>query len=151
MPEISLRAAAPGDLPGLLRLYEELAGGRPSSLPAQADTAAHVFERILSDPRRTVVVAECGGHVVGSAEVLVAANLTHGGRPWALVENVVVASGSRRLGVGSALLDHLAGIAHEAGCYKIQLMSRKERTEAHEFYLRVGFQATAEGFRSYFD
>jgi len=39
----------------------------------------------------------------------------------------------------------------QAGCYKVQLLSRKHRHGAHAFYEALGFEASAEGFRRYFD
>ncbi len=151
MPELIVRPAIPADLPALLDLYAELAGTRSEALPARGSTAAEVFDQILSHPGRTVLVAAQGPRLVGTAEVLVAANLTHGGRPWALVESVVVAEEARRLGVGAALLETATAIARDAGCYRMQLVSRDERKEAHAFYRRIGFEASAQGFRRYLD
>jgi hypothetical protein len=41
--------------------------------------------------------------------------------------------------------------ARDAGCYKIQLLSRKGRAEAHAFYNQQGLEPVAEGFRRYLD
>ena len=35
------------------------------------------------------------------------------------------------------------------GCYKIQLLSRSHRHDAHAFYAGLGFERVAEGFRRY--
>jgi GNAT superfamily N-acetyltransferase len=96
-------------------------------------------------------VAELEGAVVGTADLLVVPNLTHRGDPWAIVENVVVATAARRRGVGRALLSHAVELARRAGCYKLQLLSMKHRTEAHAFYRSLGIEPVAEGFRIYFD
>lgn len=68
-----------------------------------------------------------------------------------IVENVVVDTGARRQGVGQALMDDVLRRARDASCYKIQLLSRKGRSEAHAFYERLGFEASAEGFRRYLE
>jgi GNAT superfamily N-acetyltransferase len=78
-------------------------------------------------------------------------NLTHGGAPWAIVENVVVDAAVRRCGVGRRLMEDVAHRCRTAGCYKIQLLSRKHRAEAHSFYRMLGFEASAEGFRCYLE
>jgi ribosomal protein S18 acetylase RimI-like enzyme len=39
--------------------------------------------------------------------------------------------------------------AVEAGCYKVQLLSRRDRADAHSFYEAVGFERLAEGYRRY--
>ena len=40
--------------------------------------------------------------------------------------------------------------AQQAGCYKIMLTSDNRRAEAHHFYESLGFEASARGFRLYF-
>lgn len=145
MRDIAVRPARAGDLADLLALYAELADGRTP--PAEGPEAARLLDQILRDTARTLLVATAGGRVAGTADLAVVANLTHRGRPWATVENVVVARSLRGGGVGSALLERAVALARAAGCYKIQLMSRKERVDAHRFYRRLGFEPAAEGFR----
>ncbi|OHV35334.1 GCN5 family acetyltransferase [Pseudofrankia sp. EUN1h] len=144
-----MRPAVAEDLPVLLDLYRQLADGRPESQPAGPAAAEPILARILADPSRQLLVADVDGRVVGTAEVLVHVNLTHGGQPWAIVENVVVAADARRLGAGRALMAHVVEQARAAGCYKIQLLSRGERGDAHLFYESLGFARSAVGFRRY--
>jgi GNAT superfamily N-acetyltransferase len=77
--------------------------------------------------------------------------MRHGGAPWAIVENVVVAEDRRRQGVATEIMRHLLAVARERGCYKAQLLSGKHRAGAHRMYEHVGFQAVSEGFKVYFD
>jgi len=146
---VTVRSASATDLPELLGLYRQLAGDRVGALPADKDDATSLFLRILAQPDRQLLVAEVGGHVVGTTDLLIVQNLTHGGAPWAIVENVVVDEAVRRCGVGSALITEMARLCEEAGCYKMQLLSNKHRTQAHRFYQSVGFEAVAEGFRRF--
>ena len=81
--------------------------------------------------------------------ILIVPNLSHGALPWACVENMVVDEGHRRRGVGKLLMDHAFTRAKEAGCYKLQLSSNKERPEAHRFYEEMGLEVRAHGFRRY--
>jgi GNAT superfamily N-acetyltransferase len=150
VPAVTVRAARAGDLTGLLDLYRELADDRPSARPAAEPAAAGLLEEILRNPARTILVAEAGGRLAGTADLLVVTNLTHGGQPWAIVENVVVAAAARGQGVGTALMRRAAELARQAGCYKIQLLSRRQRVDAHRFYRGLGFESSAEGFRIYF-
>jgi GNAT superfamily N-acetyltransferase len=92
-------------------------------------------------------VARLDGRPVGTVDLLVVENLTHGGQPWAIVENVVVDAAARRLGVGRALMAEAERLSREASCYKLQLLSHQRRTWAHEFYRRLGYEETARGFR----
>ena len=149
MPAPDVRSVHPDDVPELLALYVELADG--GHAPADPGTATGVLEEILADPARTLVVATLDGRLVGTADVLVVANLTHGGAPWAIVENVVVARSSRRQGVGEAVMRRVVELARDAGCYKVQLVSGKRRGQAHLFYESLGFEHVAAGFKLYLD
>jgi GNAT superfamily N-acetyltransferase len=145
---VLVRIAGADDLPGLLRLYRQLSED-PAAVPADPIKARSVMETIAEQPGRQVLVAEADGKIVGTADLLIVPNLTHGGAPWAAIENVVVDEVARRHGVGHALVAELVRRCTEAGCYKMQLLSNKRRTEAHEFYRSEGFEAVAEGFRRY--
>ncbi|MGE5137211.1 MAG: N-acetyltransferase family protein [Gemmatimonadota bacterium] len=144
---ISVRPAAEADLPALLALYAEL---HPGDTPLPAAAALPVWTEIQSQRGRVVLLAEQDGKAAGTADCTVLANLTHGGRPFMLIENVVVARAHRRAGVGTALLDAAAALARPAGCYKAQLLSRADRTGAHAFYEACGFAPAAQGYRRYF-
>lgn len=148
-----VRRAIATDLPQLLDLLPQLAteasGTRPYEVPE--DQASRAFRLIDRDEAHTLLVAEEDGRVIGTLHLVIAANLTHGARPWAIIENLVVDESHRRSGVGHDLLDEAVRRAREAGCYKVQLLSRAERAGAHEFYGALGFEPTAVGFRLYFD
>jgi predicted nuclease with RNAse H fold/GNAT superfamily N-acetyltransferase len=148
---VVVRRASESDLDALLSLYHELAADKTTAAPGDRDSSESLLAEILADPRRELAVAVVDGQLVGTADLLVVPNLTHRGNPWAVVENVIVASSARRTGVGRALMTHLIELARAAGCYKLQLASGKHRTEAHEFYRSMGLNAVAEGFKIYFD
>jgi ribosomal protein S18 acetylase RimI-like enzyme len=147
---VVVRPAGRSDLDAILGLLEELRWDqrRDGGTRVPGD-AARTWESILGQDGRFVLVAEVAGEVVGTADLLVVANLTHELRPWAIVEHVVVANQARRRGIGRALLVDAVARAEAAGCYKVQLLSRKERSGAHRFYRAAGFEPTAEGFRRY--
>lgn len=149
--DLVIRPVAPADLPELLRLYGQLAEERAEARPADEDTAARIFAEVQADRRRELLVAVRNGRVLGTADVVIVPNLTHSGKPWAIVENVAVDEAHRRHGVGRRLMVEIERRVKQAGCYKIQLLSRKHRQEAHAFYETLGFEAIAEGFRRYFD
>jgi GNAT superfamily N-acetyltransferase len=151
MDETVIRRASPSDLGALLSLYEELAGAKITAVGGDQASSEPLCAEILADPRRTLLVAVRGDQLLGTADLLIVPNLTHRGKPWAIVENVIVAASARRTGVGRALMEYLIELAREAGCYKLQLVSGKHRIEAHAFYRSMGLDAVAEGFKIYFD
>jgi GNAT superfamily N-acetyltransferase len=114
-----------------------------------SDAGRQVLDVVISQPDRHLLVAEGEGGVVGTVDQLIVANLTHQGRPWCIVENMVVDEGHRRGGVGQALMEEVLLRARGAGCYKVQLLSRRVRTDAHDFYRALGFEDSAQGFRLY--
>lgn len=151
MASVVVRRATQSDLGALLSLYEELAGTKLTAAPGDRANSEPLLAEILADPRRELAVALLDGQLVGTADLLLVANLTHRGEPWAIVENVIVAGSARRTGVGRALMAHLIELARGAGCYKLQLVSGKQRAQAHAFYRSMGLDAVAEGFKIYFD
>jgi GNAT superfamily N-acetyltransferase len=150
-----IRTATENDLPRILELYLQLSipPVEWDSLDNQVlDTHKQAFSEITAMPGCEVIVAEEDGQVIGTSMLTIVPNLTHSGKPWIIVENVVVDSKYRRTGAGKLLMEYIKSKALEAGCCKIQLMSDKRRTEeAHKFYKAIGYNATAEGFRMYFD
>jgi GNAT superfamily N-acetyltransferase len=167
MTTVTVRDARPEDLDALLSLYHQLAEDRFESRPAGRPATAALLQAISMQPGRSLLVAaidrptadraptdrsaaaRSGAEttIVGTADLLVVPNLTHQGMPWAIVENVVVDESCRRLGVGRALMEAVVDRCREAGCYKVQLLSRTHRLGAHDFYARIGFEASATGFR----
>jgi GNAT superfamily N-acetyltransferase len=151
MTTITVRDAEHPDVNQLLELYRELAEGDPARAPGDAAAARSALSPILSDGNHHMCVATANGRVVGAAELIVVANLTHHCQPWAVIENVIVEQSARGNGTGTQLLEHLLTIACEHRCYKVQLHSGKQRSDAHRVYQRLGFRAVAEGFKLYYD
>jgi ribosomal protein S18 acetylase RimI-like enzyme len=145
---VTTRPATDADLPALLALYAEL---HPDDQPPTPADVRRAWQAITAQAGRTILVAEADGTVVGTADCATLPNLTRQARPFLLVENVVVTATHRRSGIGAALMDGVVALAKNAGCYKIQLLSRATRQAAHAFYESCGFQAVAQGYRLYLD
>lgn len=141
---MNVRRAGRDDLGQVLALYRLLDG--PYKAAEMAVTQDAAWRTLESDPRQYLLVADAGGRVIGTATVIVVANIGHGGKPWAAVENVVVAEEWRGRGVGTRLMLAAGDIGRRLGCYKLVLTSNIARTEAHEFYRRLGWQPTHVGF-----
>jgi GNAT superfamily N-acetyltransferase len=142
-----VRRAKADDLEELLALLGQLHEEEPRQRVTEHLTAT--FAEILASRTRAILVACRDGAIVGTLDLLVVANITRGGRPWAGIENVVVDTASRRQGAGGALLAVAVDLAREAGCSKLQLVSNEGREAAHGLYLGAGFTAPVRGFRRY--
>jgi GNAT superfamily N-acetyltransferase len=144
---IEIRLAVAADLPVLLDLYEQLSEGTGTP-PTTLQQAQAVFDDLMGQPGRTLLVAVLDGAVVGTADLMVVSpTLHHLARPWAIVEYVVVDRHTRRQGAGRALMLDVVRRAREAGCCRLQLVSNRSRGAAHDFYRAIGFDDSAVGFR----
>jgi GNAT superfamily N-acetyltransferase len=150
---VTIRDAAEDDLPRVVALLQQLSLDKPreQSEGPFLESYLTAFRQIEADPRQHLLVAEAEGRVVATMAFAIVPNLSHRGRPWALVENVAVDQASRRKGYGEALMRYAVEEARRAGCYKLMLTSNKQRADAHRFYRRLGFTATHEGFRISFE
>jgi GNAT superfamily N-acetyltransferase len=147
--DVILRDATEVDLPRLVALLNQLSLDDPREdrrepLPEEYVRA---FREVEADPRQRVLVVEIDGEVTGTALLMVLPNISHLGRPYAIVEDVVIDDHHRDQGYGEALMRHMMALAKAAGCYKLTLTSNKARANAHRFYRRLGFTASHEGFR----
>jgi GNAT superfamily N-acetyltransferase len=151
---VLIRDAGPDDLPRLLTLYLQLSESsqHPEDAVRPAAESHHaMLARIAEDPNVRVLVAEEDGAVVGTLALYILPNLSHGARPFAIVENVVVDASERGSGIGKQLMAEAERIAREAGCYKVSLTSNNKRGPAHAFYEAIGYGPTHRGFTRYFD
>ena len=149
-----IRDAEPRDLPRLLELLKQLSeqSYTPEPTVRQAgEPHLAALRQIATDPGVRLFVVEDGGWIVGTLTLYVLPNLSHGGRPFALVENVVVDAAVRGSGVGRLLMGHAVTTARAAGRYKVSLTSNVKRVEAHAFYEAIGFTNSHRGFTLYFD
>ena len=94
-------------------------------------------------------MAEEDERVVGTVDLIIVPNLTHGARPIGFVENLVVTTGRRGDGIGRALMADVMSRARTEGCYKVQLLSAIGRSGAHSFYEELGFEPSSRGYRRY--
>ncbi|MFJ9472224.1 GNAT family N-acetyltransferase [Streptomyces caniferus] len=145
--KITVRPAAESDLSSLLALYSEL---NPDDEPLPQGSADVIWAAVSGQEGRTVLVADAGGVVVGTADCIVLPNLTRGGRAILFVENVVVASSFQRRGVGRQLMEAAVELGDSANCYKVQLLAADDEY-VHTFYQSCGFKALAQGFRRYIE
>ncbi len=97
-----------------------------------------------------MLLAEVGGVVVGTADLTVLANAARAGRPYLLVENVVVVdAGARRAGVGRALLAAARAHGEAAGRYELQMSA--DDPAAFAFYEATGLVPAARTYKQYLD
>ncbi len=135
------RPATSVDLPGILDLLREL---NPEDPELAASDSGEIWAEILGNSGIRYLVAVDSARIIGTCHILVVPNLTRSGRPYALVENVVVASAHRRQGIGRRLMDLAVEFARLEHCYKVMIQSSAKRSEAHAFYQDLAFDCEAK-------
>lgn len=131
---IEFREAGSDDLDGILALYGQL---HPADPPVR--DAPGVFGAIIQTPGLHLFVLEDEGAIVATTYLNLVPNLTRGGSPYGVIENVVVDEARRGTGLGKQIMASTLQAAWDAGCYKVMLQTGSRRESTHAFYRRCGF------------
>ncbi len=138
-----VRAAGKGDLPALLGLYSQL---HPEDVPLTLVEAEQIFEQFRRYPGSALLLGFADGAAVTTCSLVVIPNLTRGGAPYALIENVVTDECARNRGFGKAILKEAIVAAWERRCYKVMLLTGSKDPATLQFYRSAGFRTGKTGF-----
>jgi GNAT superfamily N-acetyltransferase len=139
-----VRTALRSDLPHLLALYPHLdAADRFPPL----DVAERRFEELQKYHGSAIFVGISGGSIIASCTLVVIPNLTRGGQPYGLIENVVTHADYRGRGFGKQMLHAAVAAAWQADCYKVMLMTGSKKPSTLAFYAAAGFEQNKTGFQ----
>ena len=144
MTTLVVRPADHSDLPHLLDLYVHL---NPDDARCSPEDAVAVLDRLLRYKGSVVLVGTIGDALVTTCTLVVIPNLTRGGKPYALIENVVTHADHRGVGYGRTILNLAVERAWEAGCYKVMLMTGSKKPSTLAFYEAAGFEQPKTGFQ----
>ncbi|NNL18726.1 MAG: GNAT family N-acetyltransferase [Boseongicola sp.] len=128
---ITVRLLNGADTEDALSLYRALTKG-PKDVDPQS------FAVVLNHDGTFVFGAELDGQIVSMVTLHILPNVTWGGRPYALIENVVTAQAHRGQGCARRVMQTVIEKAWAANCYKIMLLTSQARG-AKGFYEAVGF------------
>lgn len=145
---MEIRQVEGTEIGGVLDLIDEY--DRPLSPRLTDDDILTVYNAILQSGG-CVVGAFSNGVIVGTCTVNVCANLSWSGRPYAIIENVIVSKGRRNQGIGKAILQYATDFAQQADCYKAALMTGSKDPAIHRFYESAGFSASKQGYQVRFN
>jgi GNAT superfamily N-acetyltransferase len=140
---IQIRSATPDDVPQILTFVRELAEyeREPDAVVA---TEPMLSEALFGEqPWAESAIAEVDGTPVGFA--LFFHNFsTWTGKPGLYVEDLYVSPAARGTGVGKALLRHVAGLALDRGCARLEWAVLDWNQPAIDFYGAIGAQPMDE-------
>ncbi len=141
--DVSIRAATPEDVPLIRALIAELADYERA--PEAAVGTDELLARALfgTPPHAEAVVASLDDVVAGFA-LFFGTFSTWLSRPGLWLEDLFVRPQFRGSGVGRALLSHVAAIAVERECPRLEWTVLKWNTPAIGFYERLGAEAMDE-------
>ncbi len=118
----------------LVEAYERLTPQLSKSNPPPDREA---LEDIVATPATDMFIATDDGTILGTSTLAVF-RIPTGRRAW--IEDVVVDTAGRGLGIGGALTRAMVDRAAELGCTTVDLTSRPTREAANRLYLREGFE-----------
>jgi GNAT superfamily N-acetyltransferase len=81
---------------------------------------------------------EQDGRIVGTCTLAKIEGLSHGCRPFAVIENVVVLDSVRSKGIGRQLVRHAIDLAQTWDCYKVVLETGTKQEWKLKFYESCG-------------
>lgn len=144
---LTFREARARDLPAIVAMLADDELGRGRETPDDIAHYALILGSIEGDVRNAIIVAEQDGTVAGCFQITYITGLSRRGATRALVEGVRTSAQMRGKGIGEAMMREAVAMARARGCALVQLTSDKSRTRAHEFYRRLGFKMSHEGFK----
>ena len=133
-----VRTVRPDELDRLLDLYRHLNPEDPD-IKGQKHIK-EIWQEICADPGIFYFAIEENGLLVSSCTLTVIKNLTRGGQPYGLIENVVTHASYRKRGYGSAILEKALETARSSGCYKVMLMTGRKEESTLNFYEKAGLK-----------
>ncbi len=131
--EVKIRSAVPGDYEALAQLNRDAMG-----YDYPAEKTKEKLDRLLSDGRNKILVAQAGEELIGYVhlvdyDVLYMDHLKN-------IMGIAVRSDCRRLGIGKMLLTAAEEWARDSGAAGVRLVSGASRTGAHAFYRSLGYE-----------
>ncbi len=147
LPAVAIRDARTTDLPGVIEMLDHGALVDGKEDPGDPRPYEAALAEIDATPGWALLVAEAGGLVVGTCQLIVFRHIQAVGGRCAEVESVHVRAEWRGRGIGGLLVEEAVARAVALGCYRVQLTSNKARTDAHRFYGRHDFVASHEGYK----
>ncbi len=147
--DVLIRQALESDLPALIAIFaSDAVGGHGDTTDAEAyEDYLKAFTAIDLSPNERLFVAERGGEIVGTFQIMFNRTLTGRGGLSMVIEAVQTRADTRGQGIGAMMIDYAVSEARRRGCRLVQLTSNMARQDAHRFYERLGFAKSHFGFK----
>ncbi|WP_353103415.1 GNAT family N-acetyltransferase [Myroides odoratus] len=100
------------------------------------------------ESREKLLVVEEQDQVIGFLSLSLIPQLAVRG-DFMRISYFAVDAETRSKGIGKQVEDYVAALARQMGCNRIELHCHSRRTQAHEFYLRQGYEEVPKYFVKY--
>lgn len=135
---MQIRLATPADIPALCTLLDQLFAQEAEFTPDRS-AQQRGLAAIIDDPAvGEILVTVADTRIVAMVNLLYTVSTALGARV-ALLEDMVVDTGARGAGIGSALLEQAITHARDSGCRRITLLTDDDNAAAQRFYGHHGF------------
>ncbi|WFU04539.1 GNAT family N-acetyltransferase (plasmid) [Rhizobium sp. CB3171] len=142
--QLIIQKATDQDLPDLIRLYAQL---HPDGPEMSLENSSRILREFSCYSGSAIFIAKLGAALASTCTLVVVPNLTRGGTPYALIENVITDVEYRCRGFGRQVLEHAIEAAWRHNCYKVMLLTGSKETATLRFYTNVGFEQSKVGFQ----
>ena len=139
MGRMVTRRAELSDARELARLFTELDHPATEDEVRQRWTAWHAAGNV------GLVVDGSDGELLGAA-TLHQTIVLHRPKPIGRISALVVDARYRSKGIGRAIVDAAEQMFRDDGCGSVEVTSHMRRTDAHAFYVRLGYELTSARF-----
>ena len=140
--EIMIRPVRESDCASVTAIWRDVLDIRD----ATEENVSAVYARMAQDDNYVTFVADADGKAVGLVTAVKVLAVGHPGG-YVKMNGLGVLPEYRRRGIGRMLMERVEKWAVERGAPYIGLASGIGRTEAHEFYERLGYNKTSYWFR----
>ncbi|WP_353120325.1 GNAT family N-acetyltransferase [Myroides odoratus] len=104
--------------------------------------------KMRQDSREKLLVVEEQDQVIGFISLYLIPQLAVRG-DFMRISYFAVDAEARSKGVGKQVEEYTTALARQMGCDRIELHSHSRRTQAHDFYLRQGYEEVPKYFVKY--
>jgi ribosomal protein S18 acetylase RimI-like enzyme len=139
---ITIGPATEADLPLIKPLLLELLKAMDNTEGFNIEQAFENIRILIKDSASHILLARDKDTVVGFVNFTTRKTLMHPGLSG-LIDELVVCSSHRGLGIGKNLLLAAIKKCRELGCCEVEVSTEKSNAHAREFYRRCGFEEDA--------
>lgn len=130
------------DIGQLIELYKDI-----SDFKNSIEESTKVYEKIIDNDDYLLLVAKENEEVIGTLLGVCCRGLGCNGKPFLVIEDVVVKSNVRGSGIGTKLFKEMEKYSEKKQCAYELIVSSDFRKNAHRFYEKMGFIDGVRGFR----